>query len=411
MAENIHCAVFENGELLLSEGVSKGCDIVLAVPLSRILVKILKIPVSEMPSIDEIEEKVRGELKALSPFPDDELAVSREMLSETQTHVTVLFAALPESALEDVAEKLDEKNLSVAKIDSLALVKMQLYWPNIHQSIAEGAHILILDKTDDEVTSILLEGHTPIAMRSFQLQDNLKREVILTLLEGESVSAGFKLEKIFAINLDAGRLSDLAPVETLGPVETSQCLALLKNRAQEASSLDILPDSWREILKETKIKSKATRFFSVAGGIWLFCLAVLFGVPFAASLLADSAQSRIKAHHRDYMSVKETRDKVTLIEKYSDHSKGALEILREVSACMPDEGDGFVLTGFDFRQGEELRLSGESDENSFIFNFKDSLSRNQPLFPDVQSPSIKKSKERFAFTIVIGLAEKQEVEL
>ena len=61
MAENIHCAVFENGELLLSEGVSKGCDIVLAVPLSRILVKILKIPVSEMPSIDEIEEKVESD--------------------------------------------------------------------------------------------------------------------------------------------------------------------------------------------------------------------------------------------------------------------------------------------------------------------------------------------------------------
>jgi Tfp pilus assembly PilM family ATPase len=407
MAEKNHYAVFESGELYLSEGASKGCDVVLAVPLSRILAKIVRVPISD---ISTAEEAVLQELKEFSPFPDDELAVSKEMLSETQTHATVLFAALPESVLEDVAEKLDEKKLSVVKIDLLALVKMHIYWPKIHPSLSEDSHVLVLEKTDEEVTAILLEGSTPIALRSFSSTDNLRREVMLTLLEAESVSSGIKLEKIYAVNADAESLNDLAAVENLEKPEASECISYLKTRTEESSTLDVLPNSWREILRETKLKSKAIKFFSVAGGIWLLCMVVLFGVPFGLSVLADNIQSRIKAHRSEYASVKETRDKVMLIEKYSDHSKGALEVLRAASACMPDEGDGFILTGFDFRQGEDLRISGESDERSFIFDFKDSLSK-QSLFPDVQSPSIKQSKDRYAFTIIVGLAEKQEVEL
>jgi hypothetical protein len=71
------------------------------------------------------------------------------------------------------------------------------------------------------------------------------------------------------------------------------------------------------------------------------------------------------------------REKVKLVKKYSDHERGALEIMKALSDRLPD---GIELNSWNFERengttGEGgVRISGEADSANLIYEFKDAMS-------------------------------------
>ncbi len=377
MAEGIQVVAYIGGEMRsLSQEITPG-EAVLALPLSRLVVKMVRVPDGEDPVA--VATPV---LEAISPFPDESLAVSCETVRETERGRVVLAAALPESSSDDLAEALDAAKLNVTRVDALALGEIRALWAQLGDAASPGdagpARRLVLLGGPDCTSLFALDDDAPSAVRAITSAGDLRREVMLTLVEAEEFGGERPLKEIVVTgDVDVAGLDALAPVRRIDPPTLESAFAGIEARAVDPGSLDVLPESWRGVLDETRFKAKMKRFLAVSGGIWALLMVVLFGVPVAYGFLTDHQRSLSRAHSRQYRAVLATKEKVDVVRKYSDHSRGALEIMKAVSdrLPLPDGADTscIELNTWNFKRDDALRISGEADSAGLVYEFKDAL--------------------------------------
>ena len=398
MAESIQIVAYTGGELrVLSGGIDPG-EAVLALPLSRLVVKMVRVAEGEDPVA--VATPV---LAALSPFPDEPLTVSCETVSETEKGRVVLAAALPESAADDIADALDAAKLNVTRVDALALGELRALWGQL----GNGGRRLVLLKGADCISLFVLDDDVPSAVRAITSEGDLRREVMLSLLDAEDFAGGKPLSEIVVSgDVDVAGLEVFAPVRRIEGAGEEAVFAGMAERSAETDALDVLPDSWREVLEETRFKAKLKKFLAIAGGIWAFVMLVLFGVPVVFGLLTDRQKSLCREHSRQYKSVLAMKEKVSLVRKYSDHARGALETMKMVSDLLPlpegSDSSCIELNSWNFRRedGERsggVKFSGEADSTALVYQFKDALV-DCGLFAqvDLQGPSAGKGgRQRF----------------
>ena len=403
MAESIQVVAFEGGELRpLGSEIVPG-EAVLALPLSRLVVKMVRVP-EEADAV----ETASGILAAVSPFPDEPLTVSCETVRETEKGRVVLAAALPEGAADDIADALDAAKINVTRVDILSLGELRGLWSQLSDG-RTGVRRLVLPKSADCLSLFVLDDDQPSAVRAITYEGDLRREVMLSLLEAEDFGGAKPLSEIVVSgDVDASSLEPFAPVRRIEAGEDRIALALkgVEERSGEPSSLDALPESWREVLDETRFKAKLKKFLAIAGGIWAFVMLVLFGVPVVFGFLTDRQKSLCREHSRQYKSVLAMKEKVDLVRKYSDHARGALETMKMVSDLLPlpegSDSSCIELNSWNFRRedGERsggVKFSGEADSTALVYQFKDALV-DCGLFAqvDLQGPSAGKGgRQRF----------------
>ena len=363
---------------------SKAREAVLALPLSRLIVKMVRVPEEGR---DDPAAYATPILQAMSPYPDEPLTVSYETVRETERGLVVLAAALPESATDDIAEALDAAKLNVTRVDALAIGTLRGAWGALSIGGDTSARRLILISSVDCISIVVLDGDAPSAIRAVSGESDLRREVMLSLLEAEDFGGARPLKETVVIGDVA-----TASIETFAPVrriEVGEDAALVgvAERSLEEATLNALPQSWREVLDETRFKAKLTRNLAVFGGIWAIIMLVLFGVPVAYGFLTDYQRDLCKEHARQYRAVAMMRDKVKLVQKYSDHARGALEIMKAVSDRLPQ---GITLTSWTFKRDEGVKVSGEADEADQVYRFKDNMAEagtegddGEPVFSSV----------------------------
>ena len=99
MGDILQVAAFEGGELRLLHPEATVRETVLALPLSRLIVKTIRVPEESREDPVAFATPI---LQTMSPFPDEPLAVGCETLRETSAGIVVVAAALPESAADDI---------------------------------------------------------------------------------------------------------------------------------------------------------------------------------------------------------------------------------------------------------------------------------------------------------------------
>lgn len=370
MAEDVKIAVFENGELSVPVKGDGGDEVVLALPLDRLLVKVLEIPADRLnDSNDFLIEK----FKAITPFPDEEFKVSCETVRETESGRTVLAAALPESSAEDIAEALDERKLKVTRVDSLALGLLRVAWPLMGISDNPDRRLVLIPGASC-ISIFVLDGDSPSVVRAVASDADLKREALLSLVEAETFAGGGTLSEILVLgDFDASSLDSLANVRNID-VSAVSALDGIAERSADSAALNALPDSWGEFLEESRFKTKFKYFMAAAFGIWVLMLAVVIGVPMYYSHQTDKQKKISKSHQKSYREVLNKKEQVEAVRNVSNHDLGALETLRVVAMSMPD---GLVLSRWNFKRGDILTFSGVSEDGNHqrVYDFKDSLSK------------------------------------
>ena len=391
MTEGIQVAAFTGGELkLISEEIDSS-EAVLALPLGRLIVKMVRVPEEGRADPAAFAAPL---LQAMSPYPDEPLTVGYEVVRESERELVILAAALPESATDDLAEALDVKKLNVTRIDALVLGALRKRWEEINT--ADGKRRLVKIKSPDGVALVVLDGDTPVAIRSLAAHEEAqKREELMLLLEAEDFGGPKELAETLEFESDVAKAME-------GVAE----------RSLEEGALNALPTSWREVLEETRFKAKLVRRLSVAGGIWALIMAILFGVPVIFGLLTDHQKTLSKEHERQYLEVASIKEKVNIVKKYSDHSQGALEIMKAVSDRLPQ---GIDLDNWNFSRDEGVHLSGVAAEDSQVYQFKKAMEaitfgqNDERLFKTVQLGNLSSSRGGFKFPITLGfLAEEEE---
>ena len=290
MQKDFQVAVFEGGALRVVASGHPGREAVLALPTSRLLVKMVRVPAGE-----DAVAVATPVLQAMSPFPDEPLTVTCETVRETAEGAVVLAAALPESAADDIAEALDAQKLSVTRIDLLALGALRDVWGRF--DAADGKRRLVRLTSADGCTLLVLDGDMPVAIRGLAEADDPAREEMLLLLEAESFGGPKPL------------------AETLAAEVTDAAVEGVAERSLDAAALNALPASWREVLEETRFKKRLVRNLSVAVGLWLLVMGVLFGVPVAYGFLTDHQKGLSRQHARQYRQVSDKKKKVDVFKQ------------------------------------------------------------------------------------------------
>jgi hypothetical protein len=160
-------------------------------------------------------------------------------------------------------------------------------------------------------------------------------------------------------------------------------------RAAEGSALDATPASWAKVRNETRYKKRLAIATGIAAAVWLALMGVLFGVPFAYDMMRDAEKDRSKRHARQYKAVKDMRDKVKLVRRYSDHARGALEMFKAVADRMPE---GITLTAFQYKRGVNVHVTGEAEQPTDVYQFKEQFDQitvdDEPVFGEVRMPGV-----------------------
>ena len=392
MTNGIQIAAYTGGELRLRLEDDESSEVVLALPLSGLIMRVIRVPAESRGDPAAFAAPL---LQAMSPYPDDALKVSCETVREDGEGLVVLAAALPESAADAVAEALDAKKLNVTRVDALALGELRRIWGEITTS--DGARRLVRLRSPDCTTLVVLDGDAPVAVRAVSEGAAMKREEMLLLLEAEDFAGPRELKETLDFESDLARAMD-------GVAE----------RTEAPGSLNALPESWGEVLVETRFKAKLRRRLGIAGGIWLFVMAVLFGVPIVFGFLTDRQKSLCKEHSGRYSEVRKIKEKVELVQKYSDHSRGALEIMKAVSDRLPQ---GIDLDSWSFRRGDGLKITGLADEDTLVYKFKDQLvaaaaadDESDRVFKRVELGSLSSKGGRQRFPIDLGFVAEEEAE-
>jgi len=401
MQKDYQVAVFEGGRLRVVVSGHPGREAVLALPLSRLLAKMVRVPAGEDPVA-----AATPVLQAMSPFPDEPLTVSCETVRETADGAIALAAALPESAADDIAEALDAQKLSVTRVDLLALGQLRAAWSRF--DAADGRRRLVRLQSSDCLTLFVLDGDVPVAIRGLTDVENREREEMLLLLEAE----GFAGAKPLAETVDVEMPEEVS----------SDAIAGLVERSEDPASLNALPESWREVLAETRFKAKLVKRVAAAVGVWVLAMGVLFGVPVAYGFMTDHQKSLSKQHARQYRQVSEKKKKVDVFKAYSDHARGALEIMKAVSDRLPG---GITLTSWTYDRKDGLRISGESETDTEVYDFKNAMEAlsfgeaGEDGEPDPDAPrvfatvtlgrlSATKGKQRFDLELGFEAPEEEE---
>ena len=365
MSESVQIAAFEGGKLQVEATGEKNREVVLALPLNRLIVKMVRVPDANRADPVAYATPI---LQAMSPYPDEPLTVSCELVREDESGLICLAAALPESAAGDIGDALDDEGLNVTRVDALVLGQLRELWGQLNDG-KTGVRRLVLIGSEDCVSLFVLDDDLPSAVRALSNGSDMRREIMLSLLEAEDFGGARQLSEIVAFgNVPTEGLEAFAPIRSL-PCEKNGHAGVIE-RSLEGSSLDALPESWREVLNETRFKAKLRRNLIVAMGFWLLLMGVIFGVPFTYGLLTDYQKSLSKEHAKKYAEVNEMRSKVMLVRKSSDHARGALEILKAISDRLPDD---IELSNWNFRRDEGVKFSGEADDPNSVYELKDQL--------------------------------------
>ena len=274
MAESVQIASLQGGELLVPQSGGKVQEVVLALPLSRLLVKIIRVPAENR---EDPVAYATPLLKAMSPYPDEDLSVSCEILEETESGLVVLAAALPEESAEDVATALDDSGLSVTRIDALTFGLLEDIFAKLPAD-ERPVRRLVLVGGADCLSALVLDGRLPVAIRALSAGGDLVRELTLLLLEAEEFAGDVPLGEVLTVaGAAADGLEVLAPVRALEGV--GDALEGVAKRSQTPGTVNALPASWRAVLDETRFKRKMGFGFGLAAAVWLLAVAVIVGIP------------------------------------------------------------------------------------------------------------------------------------
>ncbi len=390
MQKDFQIAVFEGGTLRVVKSGNPGREAVLALPLNRLLAKMVRVPAGE-----DAVAVATPVLQALSPFPDEPLTVSCETVRETAEGSVVLAAALPESATDDLAEALDAQKLNVTRIDLLALGQLRAIWGRFDAS--DGKRRLVRITSPDGQALIVLDGDQPVALRGLADAGDREREEMLLLLEAESFGGPKPLAETVEVEASDAAVEGVA------------------ERSLDPSALNALPASWREVLEETRFKATLVRRLSVAVGLWLLVMGVLFGVPVVYGFMADHQKGLSRQHARQYRLVSDKKKKVDVFKEYSDHGRGALEIMKAVSDRLPA---GVTLSNWSYDRKTGLRISGDAETDTEVYDFKNAMEElafgededAERVFQTVELGKLSMSKGRQRFDLDLGFEAKEEEE-
>ncbi|MBU4286235.1 MAG: PilN domain-containing protein [Kiritimatiellae bacterium] len=375
--------------------------------------------VVDLPTTDPVEmaDMINLQVDQFSPFPEDRMAVSCEVLSATETTCRVLIAAVPKEQIESLGELFRPIGVTIRRIDA----EIMGWWRLLadHGAIpAQGRHLLLLLEPSGGVWIAVQDG-LPQAVKAISPMEGLTPEEYAEELAGDMGALIVSLDLecgvvpvggldcwsrdldttviVARLQQELGHTVRLQSLKVLPPLSEGLARRMVNPpfaahaRAQGIQAvLDLVPAAWRTAATSQRFHKRLILAVGVAIGLWLVGVVGLF-VGFQWNRLQlNQLEARLVALQKPVDDVRSLQRQIHSFETYLDRQRSALECLREISVVLPNDVD---LTSFQFKKGKTIALRGEARAVEPIYDFKKSLDKS-PLFKSIEMGSTQPSKRK-----------------
>ena len=408
--------------LELPENVTEYLQGDITVPLrtAGLLMRVMEFPAVEA---DEIADMVGFQIDKISPFPSDQLAISHEILRQTEESSLVLMAAAKRSHIDAIGDVFKEKGVRIHSIDARVLGWMHLLQDE-GQISTEGCEIIIIDDTID-FSLVVVESGIPVAFRMLDAQtddmnivEELAYEIgytLTTLNTERDLPAPSAIQFWSHGDLPASLCAKLSEkggipahhnqLATLPPLSEG----IVKRTLSEGKHIELIPTEWVEFENRKQLRRKFTLISSAIAAVWIAVLLIFYTIYKVRDVHLNRAKERIAAIQPEARQALENRQKLKALSLYTDRSGSALECLREVTRMLPIGSIEFV--SYNYKKSKGVTLRGTAGADDTVYDFFEALTSSE-LFDQLKDQSVNtkttKGVRRAVFSVTLELPEEED---
>ena len=391
-------------------------DLTVAIRTSELLMRTMEFPTAD-PA--EIASMVGFQIDKVSPFPLDQLAVSHEILKQTENGALVLMVAVRRDCIDDIGDIFQQKGLHIHSMDARVLGWLHLLENEGHLE-GTGCEILIIDDEVDFALVFLSEG-LPVSFRSLHanisdegIVEELAHEIgyTLTTLDAErdlpapsaiavwslyTVPAGIRdqLKEKSGLAVQCNDLAILPPLSR----------GIIARALRTDNRIELIPSEWVEHKKNQRLRKKFALISAAIAAVWLVFVLAFTGVYWTRTIKLNRIQKRADAIAPAAATAFENREKLNALKIYTDRSSSALECLREVTSLLPP-GD-IEFASFNYNKGKGVTIRGSAETDDSVYDFFNSLT-DSPLYEQLKDQSVNNRNQRSVFSATLVLPSGEE---
>lgn len=371
-------------------------DITVSLRTSELLMRIMEFPAVED---EEISDMVGFQIDKVSPFPQDQLAISHEVLRQSEDSSLVLMAAARRSCIDAIGDTFHSTGVRVHSIDARVLGWMRLMRDDGHIS-EDQCEIIIIDDEIDFSLVVVADG-IPVVFRTLDtgMEDataveELAQEIgyTLTMLEtehdlplpakirfwchGDQGKQAYRgLSEKCGIPVDFLRLAELPPLSE----------GIVRRTKTGESRIELVPREWIEYEVRRKLRRQFTIIASSIITVWLVVMLGFYITYKVRDVALTQVKERLEAIEPEASLALENRSKLKLLQVYTDRSDSALECLLEVTKLLPPEDIEFA--SYNYKKGKGVTLRGSAVQDDHVYDFFESLTESD-LFVRLKDQSV-----------------------
>jgi len=395
-------------------------DITVALRTSELLMRVMEFPIVEE---SELTDMVGFQIDKISPFPQEQLAISHEVLQQTEETSLVLMAAAKRSGIDTIGDTFEAKGIRVHGIDARVLGWMRLLEDEGHLGGGD-CEILIIDDGIDFSMAVVASG-VPVAFRMLDTQagaldtgDELAGEIGYTLTtldterdmpipsaiqfwshDGLAASLRTKLSEKCGIPVHHHPLTSLPPLSE----------GIARRILADGSRIELVPREWIEHKKRKQLQRKFTLIASSIAAVWIIALLVSYSFYKVRDIRLNGVERHLAAIEPAARNALENRQKLKALKVYTDRSDSALECLREVTQLLPPGNIEFA--SYNYKKGKGITLRGTASSDETVYDFFEALTASK-LFERLKDQSVNaktiKGVRGSVFSVTLELRPEEE---
>jgi hypothetical protein len=400
----------------LPENVTEHLSGDITVPLrtAELLIRIMELPSVEQ---EEIADMVGFQIDKISPFPQEQLAISHEVLQQSEETSLVLMAAAKRSCIDTVGDTFEAKGVRVHGIDARVLGWMKLLEDEGHMS-TEGCEIFIIDDSID-FSLVVVDSGIPVAFRMLDTEtpEELAGEIgyTLTTLDTErDITPPSAIQFWSQSDLDTGVRTKLSEASGI-PVHDHALASLpplsegiVRRTLAGENRIELVPREWIEHERRRQLRRQFTLIASSFVSVWLVVLLVFYSIYKVRDVQVRSVEKRLAVIEPVARQSLENRQKLNALKVYTDRADSALECLREVTQLLPPGNIEFA--SFNYKKGKAVTLRGSASSDESVYDFFEALADSK-LFAQLKDQSVNAKTIKgvrssvFSVTMVLPVEE------
>ena len=392
--------------------------VILAVPAEQALLRGLQLPTTDPAELHSMAEL---QLDKFSPFPAEHMLTAVETLEQHDQISRVIIAA----AQRELVDALGAPWLQAGCLPHGVDVDLLGWWHHLGargRAAAPDGEVLLLLRAAG-VDLIATRAGQPVLFRSFgsaadaahglsgaDLLEEINYTLIALEADGGAAKPRFTVWRAADAPPELSQALQRLPGEPVEFHELRELPPLSEGLARRAAQpagrqINLAPPDWGVARRQRRIQRGITLLATLLAGFWLLGLGGLIAGNQLQRRRVAGLKATLVRLEKPADRVREQLERAQTLEQYTDHSRSALEVLREISQRLPA---GVKMTSFIYRKNNTLAVRGEAEAPEMIYGFLRDLEQSK-LFSQVKPEGITRApsaagSQRTQFGLTLTLA-------